>query len=798
MNVFFFVLEGVLLIAVCVLVKLFGNKLKIHKYLKYAILGVIFGGLSILFSIFGCKTNLGNTFSFANTAIIVGGSLFGGPIGLIAGIISGVENLIFNQTIATKYAISIGLFSSGLLSLLLYYLTNENEKFRWYFILIGSGVLEVITLLSIFLTNINNLSLAYSIVNDIVLYSILINLLEVILCIIPILIINKKWYKIQRPLSIQSKVQITLGSTIVVGLLVVILASSLVLGNLSKESTKSTIAMSTSDIKINVDDDMQTDILANTKKAYQSLKMSVVTVLTPEEAKKEMTTVAAQTGFSNLTLANEDGSIKCTSDSIFDTLTNVSDLKIGTLQRGSDVTQITGFTYVEPKEANYKYVWKTYSSSGPLYLLGEIDLVGYKKLIKSSFERGIASRHLGEDGFIFVLDENKQIISSPVPLKQEEIDKCNFVMDDLSITVIDNKEYYSYATDFYGYKIIGLMNKASTDVSKNTAIYIASFTATILFFIIYLLIYLFLKKQIINPLHNVNQSLHKISNGELEEKADENSSKELKYLSGHINTTVDSLKEYMGKETKLIQQELAFATDIQHSALPSTFPPFPSHHEFDIYASMSTAKEVGGDFYDFYLVDDNHLCILIADVSGKGVPAALFMMQSKTILKSYIESKIPLNEAFDLANKKICESNKANMFVTIWCGILDLKTGDMQFVNAGHNSPLIKQKDEFVFLKSKRDLIFGAIDSINYNIQNVKLEKNAELFLYTDGINEAMSINNKLFGNDRMLECANNSKTNSSQEFCEKMMTSVKEFTKDAEQSDDITELHIKYFGLIK
>jgi len=795
MNILFFVLEGILLIGICVLVKIFYEKIKIHKYWKYTILGILFGGLSILFSIFGAKTTQGYSFTFANTAVIIGGSLFGGPIGLIAGVISGVENLIFNQSAATKYAVSIGLFTSGLLSLLLYKLTNENNKFRWYFILIGSAVLEVVTLLCVFLTNISNLSLAYEIVNSIIYFSIFINLLEVLLCIIPILILNKKVYKFERPFSIQSKVQFALSSTIVLGLFVAILASSLVLGNLSKETTKSTISMSTSDIKTNVDDDMQTEILANNKKAYQALKMTVITVLTPEQAKETLAYTASKTGFSNLSLVNDDGSISYSSDTIFDTLTNVSELKIGTFSRGENITEITKFIYVEPKDANFKYVWQTYSSKESTYLLSEIDIIGYKKYIQSSFEKGIASRHLGENGFVFVLDEDKQIISSPVSLKQEEIDKCSFILEDLSIIVLENTEYYSFATDFYGYTIVGLMDKVSTDVGTNTAIYMTSFIVTILFFIIYLLIYLFIRGKIINPLLNVNKSLHEISSGVLDIKVNENSSKELEYLSNDINITVDSLKEYMGKETKMIQQELAFAKDIQHSALPSTFPPFPSRHEFEIYAQMSTAKEVGGDFYDFYLVDDNHLCVLIADVSGKGVPAALFMMQTKTILKSYIESKIPLSEAFQLANNKIVESNKANMFVTIWCGILNLITGEMEFINAGHNLPIIKQKETFVFLKSKVNFVFGTFENTKYEIQKITLEKNAELFLYTDGVNEAMSTVEELYGNDRILETANSGVTNSSQEFCEKMMNSVKEFAKDAEQSDDITELHLKYFG---
>jgi len=263
-------------------------------------------------------------------------------------------------------------------------------------------------------------------------------------------------------------------------------------------------------------------------------------------------------------------------------------------------------------------------------------------------------------------------------------------------------------------------------------------------------------------------------------------------LSDDINSTVDALKEYMGREAKLIQKDLNFAKSIQLSALPTDFP---VNDKFELHATMDTAKEVGGDFYDFYFVDNDHLCILIADVSGKGVPAALFMMQSKTIIKSYIEAGMPLEDAMNIANKKLCQVNNAGMFVTVWCGILDLNTGVLDYVNAGHNQTLIKNTDEYKFLECKPGFVFGAVDMVKYRLQTVKLEKGAEIYLYTDGVCEATDVNEALYGNDRMVSWANGMKAVSSKEFCEKMLDDVKSFAGEAEQSDDITQLHVKYYG---
>ena len=264
-------------------------------------------------------------------------------------------------------------------------------------------------------------------------------------------------------------------------------------------------------------------------------------------------------------------------------------------------------------------------------------------------------------------------------------------------------------------------------------------------------------------------------------------------LSDDINQTVSTLKRYIAEAAARIDKELEFAKEIQYSALPSVFPPYPNRKDFEIYAHMITAKEVGGDFYDFYMLGDSTLAFMIADVSGKGIPAAMFMMQAKTIIKDLAESGLELPEVFATANKKLCENNDAGMFVTAWMGILDLKTGLLKFVNAGHNPPLVRQADgEFVYLKARSGMVLAGMDGIKYRQNELQLTPGDQIFLYTDGVTEATDKNNQLYGEERLLETVNRNIVMDTRKLCEAVKYDVDQFVGEAPQFDDITMLSVE------
>ncbi|MBE5996978.1 MAG: HAMP domain-containing protein [Lachnospiraceae bacterium] len=249
-------------------------------------------------------------------------------------------------------------------------------------------------------------------------------------------------------------------------------------------------------------------------------------------------------------------------------------------------------------------------------------------------------------------------------------------------------------------------------------------------------------------------------------------------------------------EKERITTELSLATRIQGDMLPNIFPAFPERKEFDIYATMSPARAVGGDFYDFFLVDSDHLCMVMADVSGKGIPAALFMMASKIILaNNAMLGKSPA-EVLTSTNTAVCSNNREEMFVTVWMGILELSTGILRAANAGHEYPVIKQPDgNFELFKDKHGFVIGGMDGIRYKEYEVQLQPGAKLFLYTDGLTEATNISNEMFGAGRMVEALNVQKESSPEIILHEMKNSVDRFVKEAEQFDDLTMMCMEYKG---
>ena len=250
------------------------------------------------------------------------------------------------------------------------------------------------------------------------------------------------------------------------------------------------------------------------------------------------------------------------------------------------------------------------------------------------------------------------------------------------------------------------------------------------------------------------------------------------------------------RERETVMNELHMANQIQTSVLPHEFPPFPERNEFELFASMDPAREVGGDFYDFFMIDDDHLCLVIADVSGKGIPAALFMMNVKLMLKSYAHSGVAPSEALEWANKEICENNQAEMFVTVWLGILEISSGKLVAANAGHEYPVIGHPDTgFELVKDKHGLVIGGMEGMEYQDYELQLAPGDRLFVFTDGVPEATNANNEMFGTDRMLDALNAGRDVSPEEMLENVYKAVGEFVGDAEKFDDLTMLGMAYHG---
>ena len=310
-------------------------------------------------------------------------------------------------------------------------------------------------------------------------------------------------------------------------------------------------------------------------------------------------------------------------------------------------------------------------------------------------------------------------------------------------------------------------------------------------------------KRIVKPLNSMTRQIGQLGEGNLEFKMKDSyrTGDEVEVLAESFATLSHKTVEYIEQvktvtaEKERIGTELHLAQQIQEGMLPSVFPPYPERIEFDLYASMNPAKEVGGDFYDFFLIDEDHLALVMADVSGKSVPGALFMMVSKAILKNNaMMSKSPA-EILTVTNETICSNNKMEMFVTVWLGILEISTGRIIASNAGHEYPVVcRNGGSFEVFKDKHGFVVGGYEGVKYKEYELDLQPGDKLFLYTDGVPEATDANKELFGTQRMLDALNSHNGSPAEVLCG-VQNSVNEFVATAEQFDDLTMLCLEYKG---
>lgn len=320
-----------------------------------------------------------------------------------------------------------------------------------------------------------------------------------------------------------------------------------------------------------------------------------------------------------------------------------------------------------------------------------------------------------------------------------------------------------------------------------------------------IMFYMIVRKGIVNPLNKLNKYTNSMVKN-IDKKKDVviriNTGDEIEELAGSFEQMVVEVRDYITKlseitkEKERIKADLDVATRIQTSMLPCIFPAFPERDEFEIFATMDPAKEVGGDFYDFYMIDDDHIAITIADVSGKGVPAALFMAISKAVLHSNALLGMSPKEIIETTNKSLCKNNMASMFVTVWLGILEISTGKITAVNAGHEYPVImKAGGNYEYLKDKHGMMVGAMDFAVYKEYEIQLEPGDRLFLYTDGVPEATNAENEMYGMERELEILNRCKNDTPTETLSHIRADVDAFVKEAPQFDDLTMLILYYNG---
>ena len=347
------------------------------------------------------------------------------------------------------------------------------------------------------------------------------------------------------------------------------------------------------------------------------------------------------------------------------------------------------------------------------------------------------------------------------------------------------------------YYLVVLREMYSVYMARDSQMYENTLSDILLFTVMYILVVMLSDRLVVRNLHRVNKSLHKITGGDLNEVVWVHTCKEFTDLSEDINSTVTALRGYIDQAEQRMKDELKMAATIQEASLPQNFD-LPSKN-IDIHALMTPAKQVGGDFYDFFYVGVDQLCLVIADVSGKGIPASLFMMRAKTAIKNYTRSGMGPSEVLSMVNKTLCEGNNAEMFVSVWLGILDLKTGHMMCANAGHEYPVFMgESGRYELFKDRHGLVLAAMNGAKTPEYEVQMNPGDRLFVYTDGVPEAINEKSEAYGTERLVSRLNRVRNYSQDYILQDVLQDIRNFAGSAEQFDDITMLGLTYLERIE
>lgn len=483
----------------------------------------------------------------------------------------------------------------------------------------------------------------------------------------------------------------------------------------------------------------------------------------------------------------------------------------------------------------------------PVYHDGKLAAVVGADLFLDSLQEAVnTSDQYG--GFVYIVNEQGHIIFSPKTegtfkvrisweskdlRESEDADLAAFVSDSMKeltqvrLVEADGTQYYMAGAPMptVGWTVIDAVTKEAVDeptvamekqydsileeavTRYNDGISHAKTTILVLLIIVFILSTIssfVVSRRIVKPLNTISKSVEKLSGTQEQFRMEDiyRTGDEIEVLAEKFASLSARTVHYVGQvkrvtaEKERIKSELGMATAIQASQLPHLFPAFPERQEFDIYASMTPAKEVGGDFYDFFLVDDDHICLVMADVSGKGVPAALFMMISKILIRNRMQSGERPSVALKNVNNQLMEGNELELFVTVWLAVVEISTGKGVEVNAGHEHPVLRRSDgDFELIKYRHSLALAAMENVPFREREFQLYPGDTVFVYTDGVAEAANEDNELYGTDRMLKILNKNPDAEPEEVLRGVMRGINTFVDGAEQFDDITMLCFRYNG---
>ena len=775
---------------------------KLNFTSKQILIGVVFGGLSAFASGYGVEI-LGTVANVRDAAPLCAGLIFGGPAGVISGVLGGLYrffSVYWGGGEYTQIACTLSTMLAGFIAAVLRRFMFDNKKPTWSYGVFITVVCEVIHMLMIFFTNMDDSSYAFEFVKGATVPMIIGNSAAVGISLLVVSLLNHEERK-------SGKKNERISQTFQRKLLVLIIIACAVTSTFTYVLQNGMAEIETREVFTSAMTDVITDVRGKSNENLLSITKNIRSEYVKDKY-ISLDSLAEKYNVIEINVVSSDGTI----------IASTEEKHIGFFNMNS-TDQSKEFMVLSGEKNEYVQVYSPRGSDGVTMRKyagvslenGGFIQVGYDADqfhdILDDFVIDVTkNRHVGSTGFVAVCDENLNLVTetdrngmhiSTIGITPDEMMLQGKTATQLYKTNVINEETafseeYIYVFSFVeGYCIIAAMPVAEAMLLRDASLYTSIFTLVLIFAALFIFIYFLIKKVIINNLQKINGTLSEITGGNLNVKVDVRSNAEFSSLSDDINSTVATLKRYIGEAAARIDKELEYAKQIQLSALPSNFP---DTEDYAIYAQMIAAKEVGGDFYDFYTLDDNTVLFLAADVSGKGIPAAMFMMTAKTIIRDLAERGLTVDEIFTLANEKLCENNESGMFVTAWMGKIDLSTGVLSFANAGHNPPVIVHADgECEYLKSRTGFVLAGMEGMKYRANEMTLNKGDRIFLYTDGVTEATDKNEALYGEERLMSYIDKNKGLKAEKLLSGLKEDIDLFAGDAPQFDDITMLIFDY-----
>ena len=772
---------------------------RLGKWPQQILYGLIFGVLAIFGTEFGVPIS-GAIINARDAAPLSAGLIFGAPAGIIAGLIGGVERwfaVYWGAGAKTQLACSAATVIAGLFGAALRKWMFDDKKPAWFYGFAAGLVMEVLHMLMIFFTNMDDVQTAFIYVQSCSVPMILTNSLSVMFAVLAVSILGKEKL---RPKNEHRKLSQSFSRWLLLVVLTAFCITSfftyVLQTRFTDRNSEALLRLNIADVKADIEDASDDNLLRLTRGVARDINDAGAV------SDELLARISSQPGndFSEINVINAVGVITHSTNPAYIGFDMSVGEQSGEFMALLDETDelVQSYQPISKDGTHMKY-------AGVALMGGGFVQVGYnadrfQQDIDGQVTGATRNRHVGESGFIIIAGDDWNIVSDPHHKEGQNLDRTGIWIDRPTMPeytrfispVYGQDSYFMYALT-EGYYIIAVEPVSEVLFSRDLSVYVTVFMEILVFAMLFVLVYFLVKKLVVENIQKINTTLSEITGGNLDVSVDVRTNEEFVSLSDDINTTVVTLKGYIAEAAARIDKELEVAKIIQSSSLPSVFPPYPDRADFDIFAVMDTAKEVGGDFYDFYLLDANRLAFLVADVSGKGITAAMFMMKAKTLIKSYADKESDVAEILRMTNEALYEGNDAEMFVTCWMGILDLDRNTVAFANAGHNLPLVRRRNgTFEYFKSSPGFVLGGLEGIRYRPGELALDPGDEIFLYTDGVTEATNARNELYGDGRLRRILNTLGDASANEICRAVKADVDRFVGKAPQFDDITMLHLK------